>query len=554
MKFFAFFLYFLMNNTFSTSVKFATPDQLSVVYELYKKAGQCRVLKEKSSYQLCSGLILNEQLINEYKKWDLKQCFSEISKLGFKVEKAKLGHPLSEEILKTSKRALVYYKEKTVYYLPSINKSDCFHELIHVLQRDNKSSNYLNYNKRKIFTNALLVLIEKKVKDVEKLEKAKKKKTAAELGIELQKWIKLLKKTNERFHLLDEIEIYQLYYFYAKDLGLSTSQREMALTNLIQYQKALPWELKITLKRVARKLHLQKIKMADESKGSLSDPVQLLNDFNSGKISRESFEGKSYKNLSIQRKEKLKSLKGLDRKLFVGGFKDCTPMSFSSKKIYFHKNLIFLDKESRILLDTGAQDSLISNKVYNREIHRICGSKKLAFHNKTVSELPVLENKKDVGSFLWDKKDFDFITYDNLPGGLIGLVGLSAFKKGLICLDIKNKKIYSCPKDSIKSELSFRLDFKEIKADALEFYCSKNIKVRLDTGSQVYGDIPEVTTQIPIGGDCKKLSIDKAQLIRSPFDALYFDRDVMMNLGTPWLMQFKMVKFDLNNNIISFEK
>ncbi|MCP4913046.1 MAG: hypothetical protein GY909_08000 [Oligoflexia bacterium] len=538
----------------TTYAKFSSNLQLSVdkAYDLYEQSKKCDVVKSSEEYHLCSGLNISEKFVQQYNTWTLKSCLSEIRKLGYATKLATDNNKLSREILTTSKKALVYYRQKTVFYLESIKKSDCFHEFLHILQRVNPSTSPLSVKNRKPILNNLLNEIEKAVTIVEREEKNKNTKVAKELGKKLQSMISFYKDLQQRFQLLDEVELYLFYYQFANDLKLSPSEKELALTNLIQYQKVLPWEKRIVLKRVAKELHLSKIEKYKKVPFKNSDLVDLDRKFNQGKVSRTNYEKIKYSQLAHELENKARSLDSIKKKVLLNKFDQCKEFNYSMTRFKKRDDLYFYD--DGIILDTGANDSVfLASK---KDSGSVCHSKSLSFYNQQTKNLPVLQRTKSIGKKFWEKEGFKYIPVEKLPGGLKGIIGLSAFKDTPLCLDIKRDIADTClfNFDKVDQREVFKLDFKITDADAIEFYCDKNTKIRIDSGSQVYGDRVDIRSQIPLSGRCLGLRIDQNKMATSPFNSIYFKRDVDFNLGTGWLNQFTMIAFDLKKKKLRFFK
>lgn len=550
-------IFIFISLLFSTQTvlgKFSSNLQLSVdrAFDLYEESKKCDVVKRGGQYELCSGLNISEKFIKQYRSWTLNTCMSEIRKLGFATKLATKENSLSREILTTSKKALVYYRQKTVFYLSNIKKSDCFHEFLHILQRVNPSSSTLSVKNRKPVLNKLLGEIEKAVTIVEREERNKNIKVARDLGKKLQAYISFYKDLQERFQLLDEIELYLFFYQYADVLGLFVDEKELALTNLIQYQKVLPWEKRKFLKRVAKELHLSKIEKYKKLPFKATNLNELETKFNEGKISRIDYEKTKYNHLAHELENKARSLDPIQKKIKLNNYDDCKPFKYFMTRFKKRDGFYFYDKG--IILDTGANDSVFLESANDNG--SVCNSKTLAFYKRQTEILPVLQRVKSIGDKFWQKEGFKYIPVKSLPGGLKGIIGLSAFKDTALCLDIKRDIADTCLFDfnKVSQNKVFDLDFKITEADAIEFYCDKNTKIRIDSGLQIYGDRVNIRSQIPLSGRCLNLKIDQSKMAMSPYNSVYFKRDVDFNLGTEWLNQFTMIAFDLKKKKLRFFK
>ncbi len=145
--------------------------------------------------------------------------------------------------------------------------------------------------------------------------------------------------------------------------------------------------------------------------------------------------------------------------------------------------------------------------------------------------------------------------------GVKGLLGLDFFKGRDFKIYPKVKKIEFKNFPSIPANaLLLQRDWND-QVSALEVLCPAGPVLRLDTGSQVLGDISSYSIEPQL---FKKLSSGEAHgcgpiVLKGPFTKIIrqgplFERGVSLNLGWPWISQFSAVNVSNKGGWIEFIK
>lgn len=221
-----------------------------------------------------------------------------------------------------------------------------------------------------------------------------------------------------------------------------------------------------------------------------------------------------------------------------------------------------------LVMDVGAMDSVIKpeillNKISLNKIQSI-KLKTLRSVSGDTSNAPMVMIKSNikVGKDI-SAKNSRWILADLKLAGINGLLGLSFFKNKDFIIHPKKKyiEIFDMIKKP-KHTFEIQKDF-DNKIRAVEFICptpNDNIIIRLDSGSQVYGDISnKLPTKIFLALKNKKELLCGKLKISGKFEnnlqnGVIFDRNVVLNLGWPWINQFDKISISMKNAWVSFER
>lgn len=191
-----------------------------------------------------------------------KQCHEQIRKDGFSIIKITKGSDVKKEYFTSTKKALVDYEEKKVYFKWGTGLVDCVHEYVHIMQF--KSDNEIALSNRRIINKKMQELLNEEVKKVEELERAKKEKELNQLSQQIQKYINKVKKFNLHTDGLDEIEAYLFILRNCNNLKCSKTDEQIALNNLYKRQQYLNDNLKKLVQTQVIKILNRKRKIAFE--------------------------------------------------------------------------------------------------------------------------------------------------------------------------------------------------------------------------------------------------------------------------------------------------
>lgn len=178
---------------------------------------------------------------------DLKKCMSNIEKEGFKAVQLKNRSKVKAELFESTKKAVVDFEEKKVYFRYGTSLADCAHEYVHVMQY-NSSVNYA-LTQRRLINNKIQKILNKEVEKVVELEKAGKEKELMILSGKMQKYINQVKNFNRHSDGLDEIEAYLFVLRNCDILQCSQTDEQIALSNLYKRSQYL----EVTLQKEVQK-------------------------------------------------------------------------------------------------------------------------------------------------------------------------------------------------------------------------------------------------------------------------------------------------------------
>lgn len=230
-------------------------------------------------------------------------------------------------------------------------------------------------------------------------------------------------------------------------------------------------------------------------------------------------------------------------------------------QVFDHLPYIKVGKDY-FVLDLGAVENIAPIKWINirSELGLVeLGGKTLGFSSGLFKKSPFIYNSKTMVIGGSKAKNITW-SISHLPGKLKGLLGMSYFSHfKTLSIDLKNFKITPNSKVS-KSSRAFKLvKNSKNKLDALEFFCDSKTKIRIDTGSQVFGDISKLRLE---SKTFSKLSQNKkyncgglelqGKYSSHLENAVMFSNGVAINLGFPFLEKFKKININLKDGWIEF--
>ncbi len=307
---------------------------------------------------------------------------------------------------------------------------------------------------------------------------------------------------------------------------------------------------------------------------AISEPKNIELDFKLGKISQSSYEEQilAYKVYLWKSEEevyqkllglkgqtdfelsnnKIQYLKYLSKGTASVGEAD-TEVNFKGNEISFmvKDDLPFVKVENSLLvLDLGAMNSVTPPTLIFSPVKPL-GTLNLTNVKNEVVEVPYVEVQRDIQLGEVVVSGYKTIIAHALFKGIDGVVGLDLFENKNLELypkDLKLKMVTKLKKP--KTALSLQKNYQG-KIKALEFICPKGEIIRLDTGSQVLMDVASSlqTKKRLICGNLN-LSFPPADKIE---EAVIFSHGVTINLGWPWLSQWKKVTLALSEGWINFE-
>lgn len=212
----------------------------------------------------------------------------------------------------------------------------------------------------------------------------------------------------------------------------------------------------------------------------------------------------------------------------------------------------------KLVLDLGAMDSVIRPIALSTEQLKsmvVLESKTLnTAEGKSMSApkimltTPMSHSGKNFMSTRWVLADLKII-------GVDGTFGLNNFNESEFTMAPKIRTIsFNTFKERPKTALSLQANFRG-EYDAIEFKCPEGYLVRVDSGSQVRGDIKSED----LGKNYKKGTLKCGKLsFKGPFEEIItegpiFSRDVILNLGWPLLREYKQIDVSLKEGWINFQ-
>jgi len=537
---------------------------------LIQKAKDCNVKKVNGGLHYCTGLRLSKQDLKFLSEMDLTACklFLQQMKFNvFEVEEGRRPEAVPEKdfnhFFSSTKLAYILHEESVILFKNEAKKGDCVHEVIHFYQRHRPNYYSLAPLKRKNKEKRLQGLLEEAVSLVEEAEKKGQKEKALNMAKNLQPFISLQREWQKLIDWLDEKEVYQAFFDYPELFNISERDYDVALANLVRLRESLPWDL---LERVLRAANNE----LDKKYAAIETPQDLkalnaedhyLGLYKRGKISRSVYEDKVIAIRKFKAQVRYKKLKGegkvLDslRALSKGRFYEKkTKPSGEGVILNFKEVSEFLEStllSEKVVIDTGSSQTILPARVLAKlKSYKLIGSRSLRSALGTPIEAPLIQVPYAIDVYGVKVVGFTF-TVANLvlPGGQ-GIIGMDFFKdfnKGAWELDLEKKRFIPLRKAS-RPLLKKKLVGNGLgEYDALEYYCHKDLKIRIDTGSQVFGDGKENKDYKKCfkAAESKKIKRIKAQNGMN----IYFNREVDANLGLPFVMKKKTMAFDLEKGL-----
>jgi hypothetical protein len=551
---------------------------------LIEKARLCSIdfNQSKEKVELCTGLVLKKNDLKFLKELDLNSCKQFLKQMKYRLFEVKLGDypkkvPKKEvdHFFSSTKLALILHPERAILFKKEAKRGDCIHEVLHFYQRHRPSENPLNPLRRKEKERRLQFLLEKAVVEVEKVEKKGNKEKAQKMAAQLQPFISLQREWKKLIDWLDEKEVYQLFFDYPSLLNLTTRDIDVALANLVRLKDSLPWQLR---ERVLFRAN----KALDEKYRKVSTPLVwsgkqdesfYAKQFEEGKISRENFEKKvialrkyqAKKDADKARREH-KLLEELVAMTRLRAFSPRLPKDASQKKVSFKAGKVrelpgleILGK--KFVLDTGAEHSSMPPELLKqfkkKDVH-LLGVRSIQSLYGKAQISPVVQFKTPllIGKKLIKNLTFSIVDL-NIPG-IDGVIGMDFFREvneGQWTFDLKEG--FFSPLDPTKGVThSFHLEKNGLaNYDSLSFFCENKmgkVKIRLDTGAQILGDASAKADLMAFEKCFGKGLRSKLNIVKQ--GSLLFSKDVQINLGFPFLKDFRFLSMNLKQGEIFFTK
>ncbi len=588
---FSFILFFIFSNSICYGVSPDTIELSRKMIGLIQKAKDCAITSKKDSVHFCTGITLSKKDLDFLKGLNERSCKQFIQQMEYTVhnskdkktlERAKKDSAFKEmldDFEKSTKLAFIDYDLKVVLFKPSAQVGDCIHEIIHFYQHNRPTDSELSPKVRGELQNKLQALLEKEVEVVASWERKGNKEKATELASQLGPLIQLQKEWIKLVDWLDEKEVYEFMFEYYDDLGLSARDFDIAVSNLVRLQYALDWRWMQKALFYANQLLNKKYAEVEANLKDVKTEREYNELYNSGKISRAEFERKviaQRKGMALLDYKKAKSLKDQMSALIRGRFFEKEKkLVYGDKELsyYVREDLPYVDLELALtdgkkirlpmLIDLGAQQTIIPVSIIEHAISeyqypnhngklQIVGEKKIQNGHTGSEQVPLVQVNFPLE--LGDKK-LESMTFalSSSPFFLkFGILGIDFFQKshGSWSWNFSDKKIVMTKKVTPSMKL---MENGLGQYDALEFYCRNNdqIQVRIDSGSQVFGDYSRDISKKDLRGCVHSQAIEK--LTPLPAQQIYFSRGVDINLGFLYISQYyKSIQFDLNKGLIDF--
>ncbi len=547
---------------------------------LLQKAKDCNIERVGPDILFCTGITLNAQDIAFFKSLDKKKCHKFIHQLGYSVfdldslkssQRAKIDSSFKEmksEFENSTKLAYIDYKLKTVLFKSSAKVGECIHEIIHFYQHNRDSSSDLSPSNRRKLQERLQDQLEKEIVVVENWERKGNKKKASELAKQLGPLIQLQREWGKLSDWLDEKEVYEFMMENYQEMNLQERDFDIAVSNLVSYQYALDWKMRQRVLHYANELLNKKyaaVKVNEKMK--FKTEAYYNNLFKQNKISRDQFETKviglrkykasiaAQKAVSLEEKLKAKMRGRLfqnkkDQVIIKGN-----GLSYSLRdQLPYVELIVSKTKKIAMLIDLGAQHSILPLTFGEGLDLSLVGQKKIQSGHTSSSVSPIIQLHNEVQLGELFVKNVDFALSQDKFFSNFGILGIDFFEKTKLpwVWDFKSGRIHldhHHNEDGKSSGLPLLVNGLK-RFDALEYRC-QNIEVRLDTGSQVYGDYRSNLDSKELEGCAKEIKK------LSPLDAnqIYFSRGIDVNLGFSYLREhYDGLVFDLVKGRIELQE
>lgn len=549
---------------------------------LIEEGRKCTISFDESKHvvSFCTGLTLNKNDLQFLRELDLKSCKQFLKQMKYNVYEISKGDtppkiPKTEikHFFSSTKLALILHPERAILFKKEAKRGDCIHEVLHFYQRHRPSEVKLNPLRRKEKERRLQFLLENAVTEVEKIEKKGDKNKAAQMAAQLQPFISLQREWKNMISWLDEKEIYQFFFDYPALLTLEKRDIDVALANLVRLKDSLPWKLQ---ERVLFRANLALNKKYKEVptpqvwKGSTQEEV-YNKQFEEGALSREDFEkrviglrkflAKKDHDIASRKHDLFGELNALGR---MRAFE--RPLKVTAKKVKFKgtkvRGLPSITIMGKVfVLDTGAENSSLPPsllKEFKRKDVLLSNVLRVqSLYGKT-DVAPVIQILKPIKIGEVEVRNLTFSVADLKIPGVDGVLGMDFFRsvnEGLWTIDLKSGDFL--PFDPTKGVTnSFHLTKNGLaNYDALSFVCEGRggkVKMRLDTGSQIFGDAANSANLLAFESCFGKGLRSKLNIMKK--GSLLFTKDVEINIGFPFLKDFSYLSFNLNQGEIFFTK
>lgn len=568
---------------------------------LIEKARKCKVEYRPGTQMMsfCSGLILKKDDLKFLSKLDMNSCNQFLKQRGYRVFTLKnqktaidsLSSETVKEFFNSTKLAWMLHKEKQILFKTNAKRGDCLHEVLHFYQRERKTSSPLAPLNRKKSEARLQELLERAVVKVEKVEKKGNKAKASEMASQIQPFIALQREWQKMINWLDEKEIYQAFFDYHDVFFKGPKGRDwdIALANLVRLKDSLAWDLRERVLYEAQQALNQKYASVPVPRVVTGNKTEEHYGrlYNQGKITREDFEEKviglrKYRasqgaGRARQKGDLLATLVARARlRNFDKEKREAleNPSFDIEYKTYKELPMVLVEGEP-FIIDTGASESILPPKLLKSLREQdilLLGSKVLQTVVGRSEAAPIVQVLKPLHIAGKKYKGLTFVVSKLPTEGISGILGMDFFKrvndghwywrpqeKKLGAKRNAQGKVKGKEKDKGRNTAIKRVLLPNGRGlvDALEFRCGET-KVRLDSGSQVLGDIPRGRSQGRPYLKCEKeLGLsqkDHQKLLKAPAASALFSREVGLNLGHEFLMRLKSLVINLPKREVSWER
>jgi hypothetical protein len=563
----------------STSEAFSkgTLDQLipkaQEMIGLINEAKDCEVTERNGSLIFCTGFELNKEDLDFLKSLNLKSCKNFLKQVGNKVIDARINQRPKEvsvevwrDFFSTTKLALILHGKKTILFKGEAKRGDCLHETLHFYQRNRKSYSSLSPLKRGEKKRFVQGELEKAIVVVEKLEKLGKKEEAGKIAQNLQPFIKLQREWINIGQWLDEKEIYQAFLDFPHKFGVGERDEDIALANLLRLKNSLSWQLRERVVHLGNLALTKKYNAVEiptnKTIGLLKTEKEYQKLFHKGLISREEYEEKVIALRKYKARLLIKSspsvldkLDGLGR---MREFSKAGPVSSEKMTAPFKFKDGFMQVSIGgfwMVVDFGAQKTILPKALFNN----------LKMHEVKLLASQVLKTTKGqtkASPYIQVLKGLSFgksrvvgikgaATELGLKGvdGVLGMDFFRSYNSAKWVVDFE-KKILKPLEKEIKGVSLVKNGSGNF--DSLEYHCRFKplVKVRVDSGSQVFGDVSSLSKK-----KVRKCFSEKGRFGYLNPNSLLFSRKVDVNLGLPFLREkLASLSFDLKKGLLKLSE
>ncbi len=211
------------------------------------------------------------------------------------------------------------------------------------------------------------------------------------------------------------------------------------------------------------------------------------------------------------------------------------------------------------IIDTGAMDNYWPESlVFNTNEFRVLDLKIISgVHNKSTSAYLLEKNKLHL-------QGQDISPIRGLYGHRLlalkgaGVLGMAFLSRHNMSWKIKGRQLLLTKNATLKGRVFPLVREFSDRIQSLEFEC-QGIRLRIDSGSQVYGDIYYKNMPAGIDNNLERtlkncgLPFNQKELITHKKFSPLFDNNVAINLGIPWLQKIKTLTIDRDLGKIGLE-